>query len=102
MMHNVCFFVEDWSNISIESKETETKNQETCVENVQTSAITDMYGPLSGQLLTAAREACKSAFQVQPQRLMVAMYACTIKVDCDVLGKVYPVIQRRHGKVSSG
>lgn len=50
-------------------------------------AAADCYGPVSGQLIAAMKEACRHAFQAQPQRLMAAMYTCEIMTTADVLGK---------------
>lgn len=50
-------------------------------------ASADCYGPVSGQLIAAMKEACRHAFQAQPQRLMAAMYTCEIMATADVLGK---------------
>lgn len=47
----------------------------------------DCYGPVSGQLIAAMKEACRHAFQAQPQRLMAAMYTCEIMATAEVLGK---------------
>ncbi|CAH2087416.1 unnamed protein product [Euphydryas editha] len=66
-MMGVAFCVEEW---------TLDKNEE---DNSYT------YGPLSGQIMSAVKEGCKRAFQVQPQRLMAAMYSCDIVVDQKVL-----------------
>ncbi|XP_020715018.1 elongation factor-like GTPase 1 isoform X3 [Ceratitis capitata] len=60
------------------------------------------YGPFSGQVLTASKESCRMAFQAQPQRLVSPMYSCNIVVNAEVLGKMYAVIGRRHGKILSG
>lgn len=51
------------------------------------AASTDCYGPVSGQLIAAMKEACRHAFQTQPQRLMAAMYTCDIMATAEVLGK---------------
>lgn len=50
-------------------------------------ASADCYGPVSGQLIAAMKEACRHAFQAQQQRLMAAMYTCEIMATADVLGK---------------
>lgn len=47
----------------------------------------DCYGPVSGQLIAAMKDACRHAFQAQPQRLMAAMYTCEIMATAEVLGK---------------
>ncbi|XP_042267820.1 elongation factor-like GTPase 1 [Thunnus maccoyii] len=59
----------------------------------------DCYGPVSGQLIAAMKEACRHAFQAQPQRLMAAMYTCDIMATAEVLGKVYGVLGKREGHV---
>ncbi|CAJ1048662.1 elongation factor-like GTPase 1 [Xyrichtys novacula] len=59
----------------------------------------DCYGPMSGQLIAAMKEACRQAFQAQPQRLMAAMYTCEIMATAEVLGRVYGVLGKREGRV---
>ncbi|XP_068597984.1 elongation factor-like GTPase 1 [Brachionichthys hirsutus] len=56
-------------------------------------------GQLSGQLMASMKEACRQAFQAQPQRLMAAMYTCEIMATADVLGRVYGVLAKREGRV---
>ncbi|XP_070387976.1 elongation factor-like GTPase 1 isoform X1 [Dermacentor albipictus] len=60
------------------------------------------YGPLSGQIISTVKEGCRRAFQVQPQRLLCAMYSCTIQATSDALRKMYAVLGRRHGRVLGG
>lgn len=45
------------------------------------------YIPFSGQVLTAAKEVCRQAFQLQPQRLVTPMYSCNIVVNAEMLGE---------------
>ncbi|KAM3877344.1 elongation factor-like GTPase 1 [Diretmus argenteus] len=59
----------------------------------------DCYGPVSGQLIATMKEACRRAFQAQPQRLMAAMYTCEIMATAEVLGRVYGVLGKREGRV---
>uniref|UniRef100_A0A7N6APS5 Elongation factor-like 1 n=1 Tax=Anabas testudineus TaxID=64144 RepID=A0A7N6APS5_ANATE len=63
------------------------------------TASADCYGPVSGQLIAAMKEACRQAFQAQPQRLMAAMYTCEIMATAEVLGRVYGVLGKREGRV---
>ena len=51
------------------------------------------------QTLLMMKEACKRAFEFQPQRLMAAMYKCQILSNSDALGKVYAVLGKREGRV---
>ncbi|XP_066557587.1 elongation factor-like GTPase 1 isoform X2 [Amia ocellicauda] len=62
-------------------------------------AVTDCYGPFSGQIIAAMKEACRHAFQAKPQRLMAAMYTCEIMATAEVLGRVYGVLSKREGRV---
>ncbi|XP_037900989.1 elongation factor-like GTPase 1 isoform X2 [Glossina fuscipes] len=83
-MQGVCFIVMEWT-----VKDGDDLHSKT-------------FGPFSGQVLNASKEACRLAFQNQPQRLVSPMYSCNIVVDAEVLGKMYAVIGRRHGKILSG
>lgn len=101
----VCFSVERWDILSsalpkhldclkqdcfpspkkCEQAEDEEVGQITAIcSHDATSA--DCYGPVSGQLIAATKEACRHAFQAQPQRLMAAMYTCEIMATAEVLG----------------
>lgn len=62
----------------------------------------DNYGPLSGQIISTAKDGCRRAFQLQPQRLMSPMFSCNIQVTTEVLGKMYAVLGRRHGRIVHG
>ncbi|CAG9790922.1 unnamed protein product [Diatraea saccharalis] len=75
-MMGVAFCVEEWTLDKSEEDETHT------------------FGPLSGQIVSAVKDGCRKAFQVQPQRLMAAMYSCDIVVDQKVLGKLLIIIPR--------
>ncbi len=76
-----------------------------CVEDFSLSddgaeaSSEDMYGPLSGQVVSAVKEGCRRAFQAHPQRLMAAMYTCDVQVKAEVLGKLYASLGKRHGRV---
>lgn len=47
----------------------------------------DPYGPMSGQIMSAVKDGCRKTFQAQPQRLMAAMYTCSIQANAEILGK---------------
>ncbi|XP_077418934.1 elongation factor-like GTPase 1 isoform X1 [Vanacampus margaritifer] len=72
-------------------------SQAMCLQDANTA--TDCYGPVSGQLIAAMKEACRYAFQAQPQRLMAAMYTCEIMATAEVLGRVYGVLGKREGRI---
>ncbi|XP_039450927.1 elongation factor-like GTPase 1 [Culex pipiens pallens] len=88
-MQGVCFVVLEWTALP------------TIQEEDQTTTTVVSHGPLSGQIMSAVKEGCKRAFQNQPQRLVHPMYSCNITVNSDVLGKLYAVLGRRHGRILS-
>uniref|UniRef100_A0A669BBI7 Elongation factor-like 1 n=1 Tax=Oreochromis niloticus TaxID=8128 RepID=A0A669BBI7_ORENI len=109
----VCFSVERWDvqstappqhqdsveDDSTDHEATAESNMEGSSETPEVAASSDCYGPVSGQLIAAVKEACRHAFQAQPQRLMAAMYTCEIMATADVLGRVYGVLGKREGRV---
>ncbi|KAJ2426795.1 Cytoplasmic GTPase/eEF2-like protein (ribosomal biogenesis) [Coemansia sp. RSA 2524] len=56
---------------------------------------------LSGQVITAVRDAIWTGLLHWSPRLHLAMYTCDIQATSEVLGKVYGVINRRHGRILS-
>jgi len=70
-LRGVAFQVEEWS----------------CEDVGNELSSNQPFGPFSGQIMSAVKEACRKAFQVQPQRLMAAMYSSSIQVNSEVLGK---------------
>lgn len=76
----------------------ETQNELSQARRRPEAASADCYGPVSGQLIAAMKEACRQAFQAQPQRLMAAMYTCEIMATAEVLGKELPL--PRHPELS--
>ncbi|XP_072938182.1 elongation factor-like GTPase 1 [Epargyreus clarus] len=81
-MMGVAFCVEEWS-----------------LDKNEGDDVSNTFGPLSGQIMSAVKEGCRRAFQLQPQRLVAAMYSCDIVVDQKVLGKLYAELGRRGGRV---
>lgn len=37
--------------------------------------------------MSAVKDGCRKAFQAQPQRLMAAMYTCSIQANAEILGE---------------
>ena len=65
----------------------------------ESSSVEGGWGPLSGQIVSTVKDCCRKAFLAKPVRLMTAMYACTIAVKAEVLGKMFNVLNRRRGQV---
>ncbi|RVE74974.1 hypothetical protein OJAV_G00027200 [Oryzias javanicus] len=103
-MMGVCFCVERWEVRTPASLKEDVARSSDVTGGEggaagSSQAAADCYGPVSGQLIAAMKEACRQAFQAQPQRLMAAMYTCDIMTTADVLGRVYGVLGKREGRV---
>ncbi|XP_027870559.1 elongation factor-like GTPase 1 [Xiphophorus couchianus] len=114
----VCFSVERWdvesvafsqnpdtlkedsvSPEALQDVNSHGNSEDVIAERKMDASSVDCYGPVSGQLIAAMKEACRHAFQAQPQRLMAAMYTCEIMATAEVLGRVYGVLGKREGRV---
>lgn len=71
-IHGVCYQITEWS-IDEEGES---------MEGTTETTKSDVFGPFSGQLISAMKEGCRRAFLLQPARLMAAMYSCGILVSC--------------------
>lgn len=109
-MMGVCFTILEWTffdQIAADSDEMKLEQQQDCEEGIETNTCAasqqrDSYGPMSGQIISTVKDCCRRAFQVQPQRLMSPMFSCDIQVTTEVLGKMYAVLARRHGRILHG
>lgn len=54
------------------------------------------------KVLAVAKELLASAVEEQPRRMMVATYSCVVTVTQDVVGRVYSVLGKRHGRILHG
>lgn len=52
-----------------------------------------------GQVISAIRDGFRQGFLDWSPRLMLAMYSCDIQATTEVLGKVYAVVNKRHGHI---
>ncbi|CAH1121190.1 unnamed protein product [Ceutorhynchus assimilis] len=66
------------------------------VGDIQPEEITPQ---LVSSIESAVKNAMKNCFEKQEPRLMEPMYTTSIQVNTSILGKVYSVINKRHGKV---
>ena len=74
--------------LSITSDDSSTfNNQEKPRRVIDKSKIIVKRGPLSGQIVSTIRDACRKAFDSQPRRLVAAMYKCEVMVNAEALGK---------------
>ncbi|CCH45923.1 elongation factor EF-2 [Wickerhamomyces ciferrii] len=56
---------------------------------------------LLGRIITTTRDTIHQALLDWSPRMMLAMYTCEIQASAEVLGKVYAVVQRRRGHITS-
>ncbi|OAJ41599.1 hypothetical protein BDV3_006552 [Batrachochytrium dendrobatidis] len=83
-MSGVCFVIEDVQFMTASEQDEVTR-----------------HATLPGQILAMMRQAMKQSFLQWSPRLMLAMYSCNLQTPTDILGKVYGVLNRRHGRILS-
>ena len=59
----------------------------------------ETYGPVSGQIMSGMKEACRRSFMTASCRLVEAVYKCSMQCTSDQLGNLYSIISKRRGKV---
>ncbi|KAL6637528.1 hypothetical protein ACP70R_025100 [Stipagrostis hirtigluma subsp. patula] len=59
----------------------------------------DQYNIFSGQVITAVKEACRSAVLQNKPRLVEAMYFCELTTPTEQLGATYAVLSKRRARV---
>jgi ribosome assembly protein 1 len=70
------------------------------IERKMMKSATNTSQSLPAQCITLMKDACKKAFEAQPQRLMAAMFKCEIMtVSSEALGKLYAVLGKRNAKI---
>lgn len=63
------------------------------------ASISDQYGPFSGQVMTAVKDACRSAMLARSPRIAEALYFAEVSTTPEHLGQVYAVLGRRRARV---
>lgn len=61
--------------------------------------LEDITPQTTSSIESSIRETLKKAFEKQEQRLMEPLYVTEIQVNTNILGKVYSVVSKRHGKI---
>jgi len=56
---------------------------------------------VTGSLISASKESCRTGMLDWSPRLKMAIYTCDIQASTEVLGKVYAVMARRRGRIVS-
>ncbi|KAF5828041.1 hypothetical protein DUNSADRAFT_18295 [Dunaliella salina] len=59
----------------------------------------DVYGPFSGQVMTAVAAACRRAVIEADPRLVEAMYLCQVQTTAEALSGTYAVLGRRRARI---
>ena len=89
-------FIEKKVFQEIREKEGETEGEIKEGEStVATSTVSDPYGPLSGQVISTMRRACRESFNQSSRRLVEAVFECNMQCTADQLGKLYSVLGQR-------
>ncbi|PSS01625.1 Elongation factor-like [Actinidia chinensis var. chinensis] len=88
-MWGLAFVVEAYiSPLVGQSNESETSHQQP-----------EPYGILTGQVMTAVKDACRAAVLQNKPRLVEAMYFCELNTPTEYLGPMYAVLARRRARV---
>jgi len=61
----------------------------------------EVYGPLSGQVMSTMTLACRRALSEGARRLVEPLFLCEIAASSAVLGSVYQVLAKRRGRIRS-
>ncbi|RXG70194.1 Elongation factor-like GTPase 1 [Armadillidium vulgare] len=80
-MMGVCFIVEDWE-----------------VNTSSNSSVSDTMG----QIIPMVKDSLRKSFENSHQRLVCAMYSCVVNVTSEVVGKLYNLIGKKHGRIIDG
>ncbi|XP_057380327.1 elongation factor-like GTPase 1 [Daphnia carinata] len=98
-LHGVAFIIED---IAIAVDQLAPLSHGEDGDNNNSGQHQQQCRSFSGQIMSAVKDGCRRSFTNQPQRLMAAMYNCSIQVSGEVVGKIYAILSRRHGKILEG
>ncbi|KAG9440362.1 hypothetical protein H6P81_020527 [Aristolochia fimbriata] len=63
------------------------------------SSQSEQHGIFTGQVMTAVKEACRSAVLQKKPRLVEAMYFCELNTPHEYLGPMYAVLSRRRARI---
>eukprot|EP01059_Diplonema_ambulator_P036191 TRINITY_DN8938_c0_g1_i2.p1 TRINITY_DN8938_c0_g1~~TRINITY_DN8938_c0_g1_i2.p1 ORF type:complete len:952 (+),score=345.92 TRINITY_DN8938_c0_g1_i2:52-2907(+) len=69
------------------------------IEEEEIDPKDDVYGPLSGQVMSAVFTGCRNAFSAEGKRLVEPVYECTIQASNFCHGKVYEVLKKRRAEI---
>ncbi|RZC57071.1 hypothetical protein C5167_004372 [Papaver somniferum] len=61
--------------------------------------LADNYGIFTGQIMTAVKEACRTAVLQKKPRLVEAMYFCELNTPTEHLGSMYAALSKRRARV---
>ncbi|KAI3920150.1 hypothetical protein MKX01_017807 [Papaver californicum] len=67
-------------------------------ESDDSTQLADHYGSFSGQIMTAVKEACRTAVLQKKPRLVEAMYFCELNTRTEHLGSIYAVLSKRRAR----
>ncbi|XBW36699.1 hypothetical protein QEN19_002274 [Hanseniaspora menglaensis] len=70
-------------------------------EEVEVAANSNAIIDVSGRVMTSMKSTIHQSFLDWSPRILWAMYSCNIQTSLEVLGKVYAVVQQRHGRIIS-
>lgn len=92
-VQGIAVFLEDVSVVAADASH-QQKDGDTEPQNFD-------LGRLTGEIIKTVRSAIRTGFMTWSPRILLAMYTCEIQAAPEVLGRVYPTITRRRGRILS-
>lgn len=93
-MMGVCFIVESFKPVEEEKME---NNEEKNIKKDDYNK--DLYGPFTGQIMSAMKEACSESFLGAMPRLVEGVYRCDLMTDSQFYGKSFEVLNKRRATI---
>ena len=75
------------------------------IEQIEISLVVEQnlknfsYGPISGQVISCVKDACRKAFAAASPRVIEPIYKVELQATAEVLGRLYGVIGKRRGQI---
>lgn len=76
-----------------------TKDNTESLKWVDSAALAQQTGRMSGFVISSMRQACREAFLRREQRLVEAMYLVAVQTNSEGVGKVYGFLSKRRAKI---
>lgn len=84
---------------SKKSEKSEKTEEKKAISMINPDISKDLYGPLSGQIMSSMKDACCESFLGAMPRLAEGVYQCNLLTDSSFYGKSYEVLNKRRATI---